>query len=132
MNVMQKLEIPKHKIKTTITTPSEVLSWGRCQKTQSQETVQGVNQKNQKKTIPGRSWTPPQIKKNKTKKRQKHKFLGGLGLGVGGCPKSLSGLCCFFFFWYSAFCQRTPVEMSLAIHLCRSLKKDMHLQITEN
>ena len=137
--------------------------------------------------------------------QQKHQFLGGLGLGVGGCPKSLSGLwVCFLFrggvffrfylflcsiviFWYlghppksknkskqnkkqlpgrsvldwgwggvqrvcqdcvcvlflvvffylyflySAFCQRTAVEMSLAIQLSRPLKNTkMHLEMAEN
>ena len=56
-------------------------------------------------TIPERSWT-----------------------GGGGVSKESVRIVFLFFgfivyFWYPAFCQRTAVEMSLAIHLSRSLKK---------
>ena len=64
--------------------------------------------KKTKKTIPGRSWT------------------GGGGVSKESVRIVVFGFIFFgfiIFFRYSAFCQRTAVEMSLAIHLSRSLKK---------
>ena len=105
MNVMKKLEMPKHKIEEPkITNSSEVLSWGGCPKTTNNPRI--LSRSKPKAPIITLKKHPPQKNNNPGRlfgEQNKKQLLGGLGL-EGGAQRLCHDYFCFLVYSLDCFC----------------------------